>query len=37
MRAIWALNQVQLIDGGTDGLMSTTPNSLFAVQGVFAP
>jgi hypothetical protein len=36
-RSIWALGQVQLFDGGTDGVASTAGNSLFAVQGVFAP
>ena len=36
-RAIWALNQVQVFDGGPDGLASTTPNAVFAVQGVFVP
>lgn len=36
-RSIWALDQVEVFDGGTDGLASTTPNTLFAVQGVFVP
>jgi hypothetical protein len=36
-RAIWALNQIQVFDGGPDGLASTTPNTVFAVQGVFVP
>lgn len=36
-RSIWALDQVEVFDGGTDGLASTTPNTLFAVQGIFAP
>jgi hypothetical protein len=37
-RAIWALDQVRVYDGGADGLASTTgDNTLFAVQGVFAP
>ena len=36
-RAIWAFEQLQLIDGGADGVIATTPNSLFAVQGVFVP
>ena len=37
MRAVWQLGQVQVFDGGTDGQASTTPNTLFAVQGVFVP
>jgi Tol biopolymer transport system component len=36
-RSIWQLGQVQVNDGGPDGLASTTPNTLFAVQGVFVP
>ena len=36
-RAIWQLGQVRVNDGGPDGLASTTPNTLFAVQGVFVP
>ena len=36
-RAIWQLDQVQLFDGGPDGVAETTPNTLFAVQGVFVP
>jgi WD40-like Beta Propeller Repeat len=36
-RAIWQLEQVRVNDGGADGLVSTTPNTLFAVQGVFIP
>ena len=37
MRAIWQLGQIQVFDGGSDGTASTTPNTLFAVQGVFVP
>ena len=29
--------QVRVNDGGADGVASTTPNTLFAVQGVFVP
>ena len=29
--------QVQVNDGGPDGVVSTTPNTLFATQGVFVP
>ena len=36
-RSIWALDQVKVFDGGGDGVASTTPNTLFAVQGLFVP
>jgi hypothetical protein len=36
-RTVWQLGQVRVNDGGADGVVSTTPNSLFAVQGVFVP
>jgi WD40-like Beta Propeller Repeat len=37
-RAIWQFDQVQVFDGGPDGVASTQgDNSLFAVQGVFVP
>jgi Tol biopolymer transport system component len=40
-RAIWALRQVQVFDGGPDGRADTNTapgtNSLFAVEGIFAP
>jgi glucose/arabinose dehydrogenase len=37
-RSIWQLGQVQVFDGGADGVASTTgDNTLFAVQGLFAP
>jgi hypothetical protein len=36
-RTIWELGQVQLWDGGPDGDATTEPNTLFEVQGVFAP
>jgi hypothetical protein len=36
-RAIWALDKLQVFDGGADGVVSTTPNTLFAVQGIFVP
>jgi hypothetical protein len=36
-RTIWALGQVRVNDGGTDGVASTTPNSPFMVQGVMVP
>jgi glucose/arabinose dehydrogenase len=37
MRAMWQLGQAQVFDGGPDGLAATTPNTLFAVQGIFVP
>jgi len=36
-RTIWQLGQVEVYDGGADGDVDTTPNTLFAVQGVFVP
>jgi hypothetical protein len=36
-RSIWEMGQVQVLDGGPDGDVSTADNSLFAVQGVFVP
>ena len=36
-RAVWQLGQVRVRDGGADGDAQTTPNTLFAVQGVFIP
>jgi hypothetical protein len=36
-RSIWQLGQVQVFDGGPDGVVSTNPNTLFAVQGIFVP
>jgi hypothetical protein len=37
-RSIWELGQVQVYDGGADGAAATTAdNTLFAVQGLFAP
>ena len=36
-RAIWQIGQVQVYDGGSDGLVSTAPNTLFATQGLFVP
>jgi acyl-homoserine lactone acylase PvdQ len=36
-RSIWQLDQVTVSDGGSDGLVSTSPNTLFARQGVFVP
>jgi hypothetical protein len=36
-RTIVALEQPQVRDGGPDGIMSTAPNRVFAVQGIFVP
>jgi acyl-homoserine lactone acylase PvdQ len=36
-RSSWQMGVVQVFDGGADGLLSTTPNTLFARQGVFVP
>jgi len=36
-RQVVQLGQVRVDDGGPDGRASTADNSLFAVQGVFAP
>jgi hypothetical protein len=36
-RANIEIGQVQIIDGGTDGLVGTAPNTLFATAGVFVP
>lgn len=36
-RAVWELGTVELLDGGSDGVAATGPNTLFARQGVFIP
>ncbi len=36
-RAIWQLGQIEVFDGGADGLASTSPNTVFARQGIFVP
>jgi hypothetical protein len=36
-RSMWQMDSVQVLDGGPDGLVNTTPNGVFAVPGVFAP
>jgi hypothetical protein len=36
-RAVWQLGDVTVSDGGSDGQVSTTPNSVLARQGVFVP
>jgi hypothetical protein len=36
-RAVWAMQAVRVLDGGPDGLVATSPNTVFARQGVFIP
>ena len=36
-RSIWELAQIKVFDGGADGDADTADNTLFAVQGAFAP
>jgi glucose/arabinose dehydrogenase len=36
-RTIWQLGQIDVLDGGPDGLVSTNDNTVFARQGVFVP
>ena len=36
-RAIWEVGAMRVFDGGPDGVASTSPNTLFMTQGVFAP
>jgi hypothetical protein len=36
-RVVVEFGQVRVLDGGSDGVVGTTPNDLFAVQGVFIP
>jgi hypothetical protein len=36
-RAIWELSQIEVRDGGSDGLVSTAGNTVFAREGIFVP
>jgi hypothetical protein len=36
-RAVWQLDEIDVFDGGSDGVASTAPNALFERQGVFIP
>ncbi|MGH2979230.1 MAG: DUF7594 domain-containing protein [Solirubrobacterales bacterium] len=36
-RSIWELGPVEVLDGGADGDADTTPNEVFARQGIFIP
>jgi hypothetical protein len=36
-RTIVEIGRIEIHDGGPDGVNGTTPNTLFAVQGLFVP
>jgi predicted acyl esterase len=36
-RSVWEFGQIEVYDGGSDGLAGTPGNTLFAKQGVFIP
>jgi hypothetical protein len=36
-RTVWEIPAVRVFDGGSDGQASTSPNTLFARQGIFSP
>jgi glucose/arabinose dehydrogenase len=36
-RTVWQVSDVQVYDGGADGDVDTTPNTLFMRQGIFVP
>ncbi len=36
-RAVWQIGQVEVQDGGADGQAATSPNTVFAKQGLFIP
>jgi hypothetical protein len=36
-RSIWELGEITVSDGGSDGLASTSPNTVLSRQGVFVP
>lgn len=36
-RMLIAMSQMQVHDGGADGLVASTPNAVLAVQGIFVP
>jgi hypothetical protein len=36
-RTIWEMDQIQVFDGGADGVASTSGNTLFETQSVFVP
>jgi len=37
VRTIWQLGKVDVYDGGSDGVASTTPNTRYLTQGYFVP
>jgi glucose/arabinose dehydrogenase len=37
VRSVWQLGQIEVLDGGPDGVASTADNTVFARQGVFVP
>jgi plastocyanin len=37
VRTIWQLGQIRVFDGGSDGVASTSGNTLFMNEGIFAP
>ncbi len=36
-RAIWEVGKIAMYDGGSDGVVATAPNTLFADQAIFIP
>jgi dipeptidyl aminopeptidase/acylaminoacyl peptidase len=36
-RAIWQFDQITVVDGGADGNVATTDNTVFLKQGIFVP
>ena len=36
-RAVIEVGQITITDGGPDGVVATTPNTLFEIQGIFIP
>jgi Tol biopolymer transport system component len=36
-RSNWEIAQVEVLDGGADGLATTSPNTVFAREGIFIP
>jgi hypothetical protein len=36
-RTIWQMGEIDIADGGPDGVIGTQPNQIFATQGIFIP
>jgi len=36
-RSVWQVDKIQVMDGGSDGVVSTAGNTLFATQAIFVP